>query len=360
MFRPEQLVARMMRRSGSPGYGILNVTAPVWAGALVGIGKRDYVCADGLKRPPMIGGSAVPVWVSVGAASGLLHVDDSVVPTDGSSVTVGGKVYTFRDTLSGADGEVQRGLTVNRCFYNLAAAMNVGLTPEDAGCESEDVPPLSNDIGQGKGVAYSSNMSPNPMGVLATYGGDNDFNVAHRLGGTAGNAVDTSCSLPGTSAWLNGVKLEPVEPPSADAFLTALEEAINSDGLGPARASRKSVTELLCFGRGVIGKVGLRAVFTEAGNGWGDVKLTGRRGQSTRPPVFWGVTRTVEDWEATQGSAVMALRRWPRGFIVQVRGAAGELVAFDGTAKAEGRNVILSAAGSVALAAGMTITVIAY
>lgn len=360
MIRPEQLVARMMKRSGSPGYGILNVTAPVWAGDLVGIGKRDYVCADGLKRPPMIGGSVVPVWVSVGAASGLLHVDDSVVPTDGSTVTVGGKTYKFRATLTGADGEVQLGPTVNRCFYNLAAAMNAGLSPEDVGTESEDVPPLSNDVGEGKGVAYSSNMLPNPMDVMASYGGDNDFTVTHRLGGTAGNAVDTSCSLPGTSAWLNGVKLEPVEPPSADAFLTALEEAINRDGLGPARARRQSETELLCFGRGVIGKVGLRAVFTESGNGWGDVKLTGRRGQSTRPAVLWGVSRTIEEWEATQGSAVVTLRRWPRGFIVQVRGVAGELIAFDGTAVAEGRNVILSATGSVALAAGMTVTVIAY
>jgi hypothetical protein len=360
MFRPEQLVARMMKRSGSPGYGLLRATAPVWAGDRVGIGRRDYVCADGLTRPPMTGGSVVPVWVSVGAASGLLHVDDSVVPTDGSSVTVGGKTYTFRNSLTGADGEVQLGLTVNRCCYNLAAAMNVGLTPEDVGTESDNEPPLANDLGEGKGVAYSAGMTQNPMDVIASYGGDNDFNVTHRAGGTAGNAVDTSCALPGTSVWLNGVKLEAVEPPSADAFLTALEEAINLDGLGPARAKRKSETELLCFGRGVIGRVVLRAVFTESGNGWGDVKLTGRRGQSTRPSVLWGVTRTVEDWEAAKGAAVVALRRWPRGFIVQVRGSAGELIAFDGTAVAEGRNVILSAAGSVALAAGMTVTVIVY
>ena len=156
------------------------------------------------------------------------------------------------------------------------------------------------------------------------------------------------------------MKLEPVQPPSADAYLTALEAAINRDGLGPARATRKSETDLLCYGRGVLGKVSLRAVFTETGNGWGDVKFTGRRGPSTRPVVPWGAVRVVEAWEAAQGSAVVALRRWPRGFLVQVRGAAGEMVAFDGNAEAIGRNVILTAKGSVALEAGMVVTVIAY
>jgi hypothetical protein len=45
---------------------------------------------------------------------------------------------------------------------------------------------------------------------------------------------------------------------------------------------------------------------------------------------------------------------------VQVRGPAGELLAFDGNAEALGRNVMVSAKGAIALAAGMTVTVIAY
>jgi hypothetical protein len=217
MFRAEQLVSRLLKRSGSPGYAILNVTAPVWPGDLVGIGKRDYVC---VAEPD-------PTW-----------------PTDGS---------------------------------------------------------------------------PRPV------------------------------PLPEAESRL-----------TPDAYLTALAAAINRDALAPVKAQRKSETELLCSGRGVRGRVTLSAVFTEAGNGWASAKLVGRQGQSTRPSLPWGVTRTIEDWEAAQGSAVVALRRWPRGFVVQVRGAAGELLAFDGNAKAVGRNVILTAKGAIALEAGMTITVIAY
>jgi len=217
MLRPEQLVKRLTRRSGSPGHGILTVAAPVWAGDQVIIARREYVCVVG----------DAPTW-----------------PTDGS---------------------------------------------------------------------------PRPV-------------------------------------WVEGA----TDPVPATDYLTALAAAINRDCLGMARARRKSDTELLVFGRGTLGQVHVSAVFAEPGNGWGDVKFAGRRGQSTRPLVAWGASRVVEAWEAAQGAAVVTLRRWPRGFVAQVRAATGELVPFDGSVEALGRNVIFSAKGTVALEAGMVVTVIAF
>ena len=217
MLRPEQLVSRLTRRSGSPGHGLLTVAAPVWAGDVVGIGRRDYVCVVGEAPTWPQDGAARPVWVA-----------------------------------------------------------------------------------------------------------------------------------------------DATDPVPADAYLTALTAAINGDALAPVSAQRRAATDLLCCGRGVRGRLGLRALFTEAGNGWGSARLVGRRGQSTRPSLPWGLSRVVEDWEAAQGTAVVTLRRWPRGFVAQVRGAAGEAVAFDGRIEAQGRQVIFSAVGSVALTAGMVVTVIAY
>jgi hypothetical protein len=46
--------------------------------------------------------------------------------------------------------------------------------------------------------------------------------------------------------------------------------------------------------------------------------------------------------------------------LVQVRGADGGLVPFDGTALREGRNVLVRATGSVALVAGMTVTLLIF
>lgn len=217
MLRPEQLVSRLTRRSGSPGYGLLTVAAPVWAGEIVTIGRREYVCVVGDAPPWPTDGAPRPVW-----------------------------------------------------------------------------------------VAEATNPVP---------------------------AVD---------------------------YLTALAAAINRDPLGVARATRKSPTELLVFGRGVLGQVSVSASFSEPGNGWSGTKFAGRRGLSTRPCVPWGAARTVVAWEAAQGVVGVTLRRRPRGFVAQVRRATGEVVAFDGRVEALGRNVVLSASGGVAFEAGMIVTVIAY
>jgi hypothetical protein len=217
MLRPDQFLWRLVRRSGSPGYGILTVAAPVWAGDRVVIGVREYVCAVGDEPVWPTGGEPRPVWLA----------------------------------------------------------------------ETED-------------------------------------------------------------------------PLTPDAFLTALVAAINRDSLGRAWARRLGDTQLLVVGRGTLGELAVSSNFTEAGNGWGAVKLAGRRGRSTRPLVPWGASRVVEDWEAAQGFAVIPLRRWPRGFVVQVRGADGALLPFDGKAETLGSNVIVTAKGAVALEAGMLVTVIVY
>jgi hypothetical protein len=46
-------------------------------------------------------------------------------PVDGSTVTIGSKVYTFQDTLTNVDGNVKIGANPAACVANLIAAINL-------------------------------------------------------------------------------------------------------------------------------------------------------------------------------------------------------------------------------------------
>jgi hypothetical protein len=155
---------------------------------------------------------------------------------------------------------------------------------------------------------------------------------------------------------------EAADPVPAADFLTALERKINRDLLCMAKARRLSATKLLCTARGLTPAtvITTSASFTAAGNGWAGSSFTWQRGKATFPVLPAGTARVVLDWEATEGLVVFPLWRRPRGFLVQVRGTDGGLVPFDGTALREGRNVVVRATGSVALVAGMTVTLLIF
>ena len=155
---------------------------------------------------------------------------------------------------------------------------------------------------------------------------------------------------------------EATDPVPATDFLTALERKINRDLWCRATAKRLSATKLLCSARGLTtaGETSTTSGFTAPGNGWAGSIFTWPRGKATFPVLPAGTARVVSDWEATDGLVVFPLWRRPGGFLVQVRGADGGLVPFDGTALREGRNVLVRATGSVVLVAGMTVTLLIF
>lgn len=95
----------------------------------------------------------------------------TVQPSDGQTVTVGGKTYTFQATLTNVDGNVLIGANLAASIQSLAAAMNLG----------------NGTRGTGSGTLYAA---------ATTYGGA--WAVAMRDSATSLSAWERSALLPGT------------------------------------------------------------------------------------------------------------------------------------------------------------------
>lgn len=114
------------------------------------------------------------IWGTLKRASTFITIDDDADVTDGETVVVGGKTYTFQTTLTDVDGNVQLGQDHQGTAANLVAAIN---------------------LGSGAGVAYADSMTRNPA-VYAEE--DEDTVILHaRVPGTIGNAIPVDA---GTSA----------------------------------------------------------------------------------------------------------------------------------------------------------------
>lgn len=109
------------------------------------------------------------VVVSAGtAATGVLTAAGQ--PTDGETVTIDGKVYTFQDTLTNVDGNVLIGATASDSLDNLIAAI-MGTA--------------------GAGTTYAAATTRHPT-VNAAAGVGDTVDVTARGEGTWGNAIGTT------------------------------------------------------------------------------------------------------------------------------------------------------------------------
>jgi len=102
------------------------------------------------------------------AAQGTLTMDTN--PTDGNTMTVDTKVYTFKDTITSADGQVKIGATVANTQASLVAAFDLSGTP---------------------GTDYGANMTYHPTVSIADFA-TNDAVLTAKTGGTGGNSIATT------------------------------------------------------------------------------------------------------------------------------------------------------------------------
>ncbi len=94
----------------------------------------------------------------------------SGVPADTQTVTIDGKVYTFKDTLSDTDGFVKKDATAAACIANLAAAIT---------------------LGAGSGTAYAASTTLHPT-VTADVVSTTVLRIRAKLAGTSGNSIAIS------------------------------------------------------------------------------------------------------------------------------------------------------------------------
>ncbi len=105
------------------------------------------------------------------AASGILTLSGNA--TNGQTVTIGTKVYTFQDTLTNVNGNVKIGAAATNTIDNLIAAINL-----DAGA----------------GTLYAAATTAHPT-VEASAGSGDTMNVTAIDTGSAGNSIATTETL---------------------------------------------------------------------------------------------------------------------------------------------------------------------
>lgn len=90
--------------------------------------------------------------------------------TDGETVTIDSKTYTFQDTLTDTDGNVQIGADADETLANLTAAVN---------------------LGSGSGTAYAASTTLHPT-VSATQESNGDVTLTAKTAGAAGSSIATT------------------------------------------------------------------------------------------------------------------------------------------------------------------------
>lgn len=102
------------------------------------------------------------------AAQGTLTMDTN--PTDGDTMTVDSKVYTFQSTLTDSDGNIQIGGTLADTKSNLVEAFDLSGTA---------------------GTDYAASMTAHPTVNIAAFVAD-DAVLTAKTAGTAGNSIATT------------------------------------------------------------------------------------------------------------------------------------------------------------------------
>lgn len=99
----------------------------------------------------------------------------TALPTDGQTITIGTKVYTWKTTLTNSDGFILIGTTAAECRTNLMNAINLDGNP---------------------GSQYAAITTPH-ADVEATLISGNDVILTAKVGGTAGNSIALATTMTG-------------------------------------------------------------------------------------------------------------------------------------------------------------------
>jgi hypothetical protein len=121
------------------------------------------------------------------AATGILTLTAN--PSDGETVVIFGRTYTFQDVLTEANGNVLIGVDASASLDNLIAAIG-GLA--------------------GSGTLYAAATIPHAF-VLASPGAGDTMNVRAKVRGDGGNSIDTDQTL-SNGSWAHATLTGGVSP----------------------------------------------------------------------------------------------------------------------------------------------------
>ena len=262
--------------AGARSVNILRLAAAVAVTETVTIGRDVYEV--------WLGGAAVTsgriaVDLSAGGtkATGTI-TSDATAPSDGDTVTIDTKVYTFKTALTPTEGEVLIGADAAAALDNLKLAIN-------------RTDPTTND-----GVKYK--IAAAHTTVSATTNTDTTQVVQALLTGTGPNSIETTEDGSHTS-WGAATLASGANPTAAQAS-TGLALAINTGaGLEPVGAVA-AATYLKLFSTSA-GVFALACTETLAGsnNGWASATMVG--GEGPQAVKRWSAKRVPTATEVTLG-----------------------------------------------------------
>lgn len=304
------------------------------------------------------------------AATGTL-TSDNTAPSDGDTVTIGTKVYTFKTALTPTEGQVLINSTADAALLNLIRAINHTGTPgTDYQCAAANafvsaaasvtshafaVTALTAG-GAGNLIASTETSAHLSWGAATLTGGSDKVTVTAVETGTGGDSLATTETLANGS--FGGATLSGGVQPTAGNFVDAALIAIgrlNTQRLG---AVKIGTNELLVFTLEASNRT-LACTETLAGsnNAWAAAAMYG--GQNAAAKKFEIATRTPNAQEVTLGNLHFYLPFTAANVLVHVVDSTGKAVAWDGVWTVTGRRVTLDNSGSTDWSATTPVTVFA-
>ena len=326
------------RLQGQKATNILRVASAGVGGQTVTIGSEVFELTT--KDDLSVTGSHIPVDVTGGStrkAKGKLTFTG--LPLDTETVTIGGKVYTFQDTLTDVDGHVQIGADAEETIDNLVAAIN--RTAALAG------------------TAYATATTKHTTVTAAKSGTDKAI-ISAISGGTAGNSItlaEAATNVAKDAATL-GTEQAGVDP-TAGEVLTALETKINAATAQEIEVDKISTTHLLLrASRPEVVELACTETLLGANNGWASATMYG--GARTQTHKMAIVKRVPNAVEVAVGSLHYELNFTPSHVLVFIAPTAtpGAWKIWDGVPNIDGGHILVDKAGSTDWDANDTVTVI--
>lgn len=311
---------------------VLRIAAAVAIGETVTVAGDVYEADSG--AGVTAGRTAVDVSAGGTKASGTITSDETNV-SNNDTVVIVNKTYTFKTSLTPAEGEVLIGADADASLLNLIRAINHTGTPNtDYKCAAAHTQ-----------VTAASSVTAHAFAVTAIYTG------------TGPNSYATTTTAAHLS-W-GAATLASGASPTAEQFVDAMVLAV------PATASytitKISANEAL-FKMKVAGRNVAACSETLAGsnNAWSASAFYGGADEPSGLQSVVGATRVPTATEVALQTMHFAFGFNPSAAIAQVRSSAGALRALDGAVVISGNRVSVNSSGSTDIQASDLVSVIAF
>lgn len=296
---------------GSKAVNVLRLASAGKGGETIVVGADTYELTTKDDLSVTAGRIAVDVHGgSTVKAQGTLQFSSQ--PADGDTVTIDGKVYTFQTTLTDVNGHVFRGANATEARDNLVAAIN---------------------LASGTGTKYATSTSKHTTVTAAASGAD--MVVTAIAGGTAGNAIATTKTSPGSHiAWDGstlGTTTAGVDPTASDVG-TAFAAAVNASATEHVAAEKISANEVVVSARATgVKTLACTETLSGSNNAWAAANMYG--GDSGGAKQIFKGSRVPNATEVALGNVHFLLPFVPTVVDVRVYVTAtpGVAVAWDGT-----------------------------